>query len=245
MKKTKKIIWIPLLLIAAMAFGQADSTAVAEEEITTDLVTVEKDTVIAKRVKLDGIAAVIGDYVILDSDVEKTLIDLKTQGASTENITHCQLLGKLMEDRLYAHQAVQDSLLVSDDEVNGNGDRQIQQLVQKVGSIDKVLKYYNKPDIESFKAELFEINKLRLLSEKMQTKITSEIEVTPEEVRQFFYRIPEDERPIFGAELEIAQIVKQPKAPEEEEQKIIDRLKRIKQDVEENGSSFRLSLIHI
>ena len=192
MKKTKKIIWIPLLLIAAMAFGQADSTAVAEEEITTDLVTVEKDTVIAKRVKLDGIAAVIGDYVILDSDVEKTLIDLKTQGASTENITHCQLLGKLMEDRLYAHQAVQDSLLVSDDEVNGNGDRQIQQLVQQVGSIDKVLKYYNKPDIESFKSELFEINKLRLLSEKMQTKITSEIEVTPEEVRQFFYRIPED-----------------------------------------------------
>ena len=243
MKKTKKIIWIPLLLIAAMAFGQADSTAVAEEEITTDLVTVEKDTVIAKRVKLDGIAAVIGDYVILDSDVEKTLIDLKTQGASTENITHCQLLGKLMEDRLYAHQAVQDSLLVSDDEVNGNGDRQIQQLVQQVGSIDKVLKYYNKPDIESFKSELFEINKLRLLSEKMQTKITSEIEVTPEEVRQFFYRIPEDERPIFGAELEIAQIVKQPKAPEEEEQKIIDRLKRIKQDVEENGSSFRVKAV--
>ena len=243
MKKTKKIIWIPLLLIASMAFGQADSTAVAEEEITTDLVTVEKDTVIAKRVKLDGIAAVIGDYVILDSDVEKTLIDLKTQGASTENITHCQLLGKLMEDRLYAHQAVQDSLLVSDDEVNGNGDRQIQQLVQQVGSIDKVLKYYNKPDIESFKAELFEINKLRLLSEKMQTKITSEIEVTPEEVRQFFYRIPEDERPIFGAELEIAQIVKQPKAPEEEEQKIIDRLKRIKQDVEENGSSFRVKAV--
>ena len=243
MKKTKKIIWIPLLLIAAMAFGQADSTAVAEEEITTDLVTVEKDTVIAKRVKLDGIAAVIGDYVILDSDVEKTLIDLKTQGASTENITHCQLLGKLMEDRLYAHQAVQDSLLVSDDEVNGNGDRQVQQLVQQVGSIDKVLKYYNKPDIESFKAELFEINKLRLLSEKMQTKITSEIEVTPEEVRQFFYKIPEDERPIFGAELEIAQIVKQPKAPEEEEQKIIDRLKRIKQDVEENGSSFRVKAV--
>ena len=243
MKKTKKIIWIPLLLIAAMAFGQADSTAVAEEEITTDLVTVEKDTVIAKRVKLDGIAAVIGDYVILDSDVEKTLIDLKTQGASTENITHCQLLGKLMEDRLYAHQAVQDSLLVSDDEVNGNGDRQIQQLVQQVGSIDKVLKYYNKPDIESFKSELFEINKLRLLSEKMQTKITSEIEVTPEEVRQFFYKIPEDERPIFGAELEIAQIVKQPKAPEEEEQKIIDRLKRIKQDVEENGSSFRVKAV--
>jgi peptidyl-prolyl cis-trans isomerase SurA len=133
--------------------------------------------------------------------------------------------------------------LVSDDQVNATSDRQIQQLVQQVGSMEKVLKFYKKPDIESFRAELFDINKLRILSEKMQTEITKEIEVTPEEVRQFFYKIPEDERPIFGAELEIAQIVKQPKAPEAEVQKIIDRLERIKQDVEENGSSFRIKAV--
>ncbi|MBT8312307.1 MAG: peptidylprolyl isomerase, partial [Flavobacteriaceae bacterium] len=92
-----------------------------------------------KRVKVDGIAAVIGDYVILDSDIEKTLIDLRNQGASPQDITRCGLLGKLMEDRMYAHQAVQDSLLVSDDEVNATSDRQIQQLIQQVGSMEKVL----------------------------------------------------------------------------------------------------------
>ena len=136
-----------------------------EETMATD------STTNRKMVKLDGIAAVVGDYVILDSDIEKTLIDLKSQGASTEDISHCQLLGKLMEDRLYAHQAVQDSLLVSDDQVNATSDRQIQQLAQQIGSIDKMLKYYKKADLESFKAELFEINKLRMLSEKMQSKI--------------------------------------------------------------------------
>ena len=177
-------------------------------------------TVVRKMVKLDGIAAVIGDYVILDSDIEKTLIDLKSQGASTEDITHCQLLGKLMEDRLYAHQAVQDSLLVSDDQVNSTSDRQIQQLVSQIGSVNKMLKYYKKPDLESFKAELFEINKLRMLSEKMQGSIVEGIEVTPEEVRQFFYSIPEEERPIFGAELEISQIVKSPEPSEEEKLKV-------------------------
>ncbi|AWX45528.1 Peptidylprolyl isomerase [Flagellimonas maritima] len=196
-----------------------------------------------KRVKLDGIAAVIGDYVILDSDIEKTLIDLKSQGASTQDITKCSLLGKLMEDRLYAHQAVQDSLLVSDDQVNAQSDAQIQQLVSQVGSMQKVLKFYKKPDVESFRTELFEINKLRMLSEKMQGKIVEEIEVTPEEVRQFFNKIPEDERPVFGSELEIAQIVKQPEAPEEEKQKVIDRLKQIKQDVEENDASFNVKAI--
>ncbi|WP_350287661.1 peptidylprolyl isomerase [uncultured Croceitalea sp.] len=205
---------------------------------------VQKDSVTTgPKVKIDGIASVIGDYVILDSDIEKTLIDLKSQGASTEDITHCQLLGKLMEDRLYAHQAVQDSLLVSDDQVNATSDRQIQQLSSQIGSVEKMLKYYKKADLESFRKELFEINKLRMLSEKMQTKITEDVQVTPEEVRQFFYKIPEDERPVFGAELEISQIVKQPQPSDLEKQKVIDRLKTIKQDVEDNGSSFNVKAI--
>ena len=179
----------------------------AQEE---EIVEAVKDTTTITRIKLDGIAAVIGDYVILDSDIEKTLIDLKTQGASTQDITHCQLLGKLMEDRLYAHQAVQDSLLVSDEQVNAQSEAQIQQLVSQVGSMEKVLKFYKKEDAESFRKELFEINKLRMLSEKMQTKIVEGIEVTPEEVRQFFNKFDEEDLPMIGAELEISQIVKQP-----------------------------------
>ncbi len=196
-----------------------------------------------KRIKLDGIAAVVGDYVILDSDIEKTLIDLKSQGASTEDITRCGLLGKLMEDRLYAHQAVQDSILVSDDEVNATGDRQLQSLVQQIGSMEKVLKYYKKEDEVSFREELYKINKLRMLSERMQQDIISEIEITPEEVRQFFNKIPEGERPVFGAELEIAQIVKAPEPSEEEKQKVIDKLNEIKADIEDNDASFNVKAI--
>ncbi|NNE03367.1 MAG: peptidylprolyl isomerase, partial [Eudoraea sp.] len=196
-----------------------------------------------KKIKLDGISAVVGDYVILDSDIEKTLIDLRSQGASTEDITHCSLLGKLMEDRLYAHQAVQDSILVSDDEVNATSDRQIQQLVQQVGSMEKVLQFYNKETSEEFREELYTINKLRMLSEKMQQKIVSEIQVTPEEVRQFFKKIPEDQKPVFGAELEISQIVKEPLIPEEEKQKVINKLQEIKADVEDNDASFSVKAI--
>lgn len=201
------------------------------------------DTTETKRIKLDGIAAVIGDYVILDSDIEKTLIDLKNQGASTQDITHCQLLGKLMEDRLYAHQAVQDSLLVSDEQVNAQGDAQIQQLIAQVGSIEKVLKFYNKPDRDSFRKELFEINKLRMLSEQMQSKIVEDIEVTPEEVRQFFNKFEEEELPMIGAELEISQIVKQPKPSQEEKEKVINRLNEIRADVLDNDASFNVKAI--
>jgi peptidyl-prolyl cis-trans isomerase SurA len=223
-----------------------ESTAVPKEVMEVNEISdpAVKDTVNTfKRIKLDGIAAVVGDYVILDSDIEKTLIDLKSQGAATDDITHCSLLGKLMEDRLYAHQAVQDSILVSDDEVNATSDRQIQQLVQQVGSMEKVLQFYKKETAEDFREELYNINKLRMLSEKMQQKIVGEIEVTPEEVRQFFRKIPEDQKPVFGAELEISQIVKQPEIPEEEKQKVINKLNEIKADVEDNDASFSVKAI--
>ena len=62
-----------------------------------------------RRVKIDGVTAVVGDYVILDSDIEKLKVDIENQGAAAGEISDCQLLGKLMEDRLYAHQAVQDT----------------------------------------------------------------------------------------------------------------------------------------
>lgn len=239
--RKNRLVWVFLIIMQGTCMSAQDGT-IAKDSVLAEN-TLDKDSVTKKRIKVDGIASVIGDYVILNSDIEKTLIDLKSQGASTEDITECQLLGKLMEDRLFAHQAVQDSLLVSDDQVNAQSDRQIQQLVSQVGSMAKVLKFYKKPDLESFRSELFEINKLRMLSEKMRNKIVGEIEVTPEEVRQFFFKIPENERPLFGAELEIAQIVKQPIAPEEEKQKVINRLQKIKQDVEDNDASFNVKAI--
>ncbi len=248
--KIKNSIYIgAVLLFSGMATAQDSipnvSADVAEPmEAIAEAAPVKKDSSTNfKRIKLDGIAAVVGDYVILDSDIEKTLIDLKSQGASTEDITHCGLLGKLMEDRLYANQAVQDSILVSDDEVNATGDRQLQSLVQQIGSMEKVLKYYKKTDEASFREELYKINKLRMLSERMQQDIIKEIEITPEEVRQFFNKIPEDERPVFGAELEIAQITKEPEPSDEEKQKVIDKLNQIKADVDDNGSSFSVKAI--
>ncbi|MGB5378774.1 peptidylprolyl isomerase [Muriicola sp.] len=246
MRKRNKNL-LGLILFGFMVIGLTAQEENIEESPVEALeaeMTPKTDTVNNfKKIKLDGIAAVVGDYVILDSDIEKTLIDLRSQGASTEDITHCSLLGKLMEDRLYAHQAVQDSILVSDDEVNATSDRQIQQLVQQVGSMDKVLEFYKKETVEDFREELYTINKLRMLSEKMQQKIVGEIEVTPEEVRRFFKNIPEDQKPVFGAELEISQIVKTPEIPEEEKQKVINKLQEIKADVEDNDASFSVKAI--
>ena len=142
------------------------------------------------KIKVDGVSAVIGDYVILDSDIDKTLIEMESQGISTKGITRCQLLGKLMEDKLYAHHAIQDSLEVSVEEVYSMVDRIIDNFINQLGSIEKVLEFYNKEDEPLFRQEIFEINKTQKLSSLMQAEITEDVEITPEEVRLFFNSIP-------------------------------------------------------
>jgi peptidyl-prolyl cis-trans isomerase SurA len=191
-----------------------------------------------QRIKIDGVAAVIGDFVILDSDIEKAYIDLQSQGIPTGNIEKCSLLGKLMEDKLYAHHAEQDSLEVSDAEINDYVGRTIDYFVQELGSMEKVLEFYKKKDEQSFRNELFDINRVQQLSQRMQASIVEEIEVTPEEVRTFFDKIPVNQRPVFGAELEIAQIVIDPTPTNQEVEKTIRLLETMRNDVLENGSSF-------
>ena len=192
----------------------------------------------SNRIKVDGVSAVIGDYVILDSDIDKTLVEMKSQGISTKGITRCQLLGKLMEDKLYAHHAIQDSIEISVEEIYSTVDQIIDNFTQQLGSIEEVLKFYNKEDESTFRQEIFEINKIQKLSSMMQSKIVEDVEVTPEEVRIFFESIPKNELPTFGTELEISQIVIEPEVSEEEKKRIVNQLKTFREDVLERGSSF-------
>ena len=191
-----------------------------------------------EKIKVDGVSAVVGDYVILESDIDKTLVEMKSQGIPTKGVTRCQLLGKLMEDKLYAHHAVQDSLEISIEEIYSTVDQIIENFTQQLGSIEKVLEFYNKDDESSFRQEIFDINKIQKLSMLMQQKIIQDIEVTPEEVRIFFENIPKSELPIFGTELEISQIVIEPQVSDKERDRIINRLKTFREDILERGSSF-------
>ena len=198
----------------------------------------------SERKKVDGVAAVVGDYLILESDIDKAYIDLKQQEVDTENITRCQMLGKLMEDKLYAHQAVQDSVKLTDAEVREQVNQRIEYLTAQLGGdIKKLLEFYKKDDEQSMREELFTLFKVNTLAQRMRQQIVKDVEVTPEEVRNFFNAIPADERPHFGTELEIAQIVVNPVAPPSAVQKVIDLLNDIKKDVEENGMSFATKAI--
>lgn len=215
-----------------------DSTNVIQEPVLVlqDSVMPEKTFT---RFKAEGVSAVVGEYVVLDSDIDKSYLEMQQQGVSIKDITRCQLLGKLMEDKLYAHHAKVDSLVVSDEEITGRIEQQIAYITDQFGGDEaKVAEFYKKSSIEELRQELFETNKVIYLAGQMQQKVVENVEVTPEEVRQFYFDIPEDQRPVFSAEVEVAQIIIEPVITEKAKQDVIDKLNEFRRDIVENGSSF-------
>jgi len=191
-----------------------------------------------ERVKLDGVAAVIGDFIVLESDIEKQFTQLNMSGVSIENISKCQVFGKLLEDKLYQHHAIQDSIEVNNTEIQSYVDQQINAFAEQIGSMEKLIEYYKKDSEQDLRNEMFELNRNSELAKRMQQSIIEDIEITPEEVRQFFNLIPEKERPVFGTELKVSQIVVYPKTSQAQKDKAINKLKEFKSDIIENGASF-------
>ncbi len=235
MKYFKDNFFQTLLVFFIVAFANG-------QEVATDTVKTKK--LLVGRQKIDGIIASVGDYIVLDSDIDKSFIEISAQGNSIKDITRCQMLGKLLEDKLYAHQAIQDSIVVSDAEIKSMMNERIDYMVKETGSMEKVLKYYKKDNEEDFKSYFLEILKENKLSSEMQKKIVDAVEITPEEVRTFFKKIPTADLPLFGAEMEVAQIVVTPKVTQEEKQKVIDKLLSFKKEIKEGASFFSKAVLY-
>ena len=235
-KNLKFIIKSYLLAFCFLTSYSSFSQEIIEDEKVETPQPTAVDSV--QRIKLDGVNAVIGDFVILNSDIDKQFTQLEAGGISIEDISRCQLFGKLLEDKLYMHHAIQDSLEVSDVEIKSYVDQQLQGFAEQIGSMEKLVAYYKKSSEKQLRDDMFELNKNNKLAALMQQKIGEEIEVTPEEVRQFFNTIPEDQRPLFGTEMRVAQIVVIPKTTKVEVDKVINRLKEFRADVLDNGASF-------
>jgi len=224
------------ILYALSVFICANSQEIIKDKVEKKVVSKLSDS--TNVIKIDGVAAVVGDFVILDSDIDKQFAQLEASGISTKDITRCQIFGKLMEDKLYVHHAIQDSIEINDIEIRSYVDQQLEAFAEQIGSMEKLISYYNKSSEQELRDEMYELNKNGQLASKMQQKVIEGIEVTPDEVRQFFKKIPKNELPFFGTELRVAQIVVIPETSQEQINKVIKRLQNMKVDVVENGSSF-------
>ena len=75
-------------------------------------------TINAQKVKIDAVGVVVGKNIVLDSDIEKFKLELENSSEGKIKISDCEMLEQLMLQKLLAHHAVVDSIIVSDAEVN-------------------------------------------------------------------------------------------------------------------------------
>ncbi|MFD1063558.1 peptidylprolyl isomerase [Winogradskyella litorisediminis] len=240
MKSINKLVLVAILIAnSTLGFSQE----IIQDEEKKEEVLKEKK-IINGRVKADGVAAVVGDFIVLDSDVDRRTAQIKAAGGDLGDITRCELFGSILEEKLYAHQAIQDSIVVNELQIRSQIDQQLQGILAEFdGSMDKLLEFYKKDSEDALREEIYEINKNQSLATQMREKVIDEVEITPEEVRQFYNQLKKEGLPTFGTELQISNIVVIPQVTEASKQVAINRLKEYKKDVEENGASFTTKVL--
>jgi len=196
-----------------------------------------------EKLKIDGVATVVGDNIVLDSEIDAFKQELIQQSGGQIEISDCEMLEQIMNRKLLAHHAVIDSVVVNEGEIQQQVQRKTDYFTQQLGSPEKMLELYGFDNMKDLKDELYRVEKEGLLIEKMQQQLTSDIDITPEEVKRYFNSLDaEGNLPEIGAEIELSQIVLNIEPSKEEVQKTIDRLKEIKKEVEEGGN-FKMKAI--
>lgn len=181
-------------------------------------------------VVVDKIIAKVDDYIILKSDLENAYQEMIARGAFSSEEDKCNILESLIINKLMVAKAEIDSVEVSDDEVNSNLDRRMTYFISQVGSEERLEEFYGK-SLDQFRAELFDDIKEQLVVQKMQSEITSDIKVTPNEVKKFYKSIPRDSLPYFSTEVAVGQLVKTPKPGKAEQQKVIAQLNDLRSQI--------------
>ena len=184
---------------------------------------------------VEGIVAVIGDKAIFKSEVEQQYLQLKVSDLKNNNL-RCEVIQELMFQKLLIHHAEVDSLVVTDVQVNDAIDQRLEYFISQIGSEKKLEEYFDKT-ISQIREEFQTIFREQLLAQRMESKITSNLRVTPQEVFKFYNNIPKDSLPIFPEEIYLSQLVVYPKVDESERQRITKKLKGFRKRVQ-NGEDF-------
>ena len=145
------------LAVFTLCFLSGFSQEIIKDEKKPDL---KQPQVNSDRIKADGVAAVVGDFIVLDSDLSRRIGQIKAQGGDLSGISDCELFGSILEEKLYAHQAIQDSIVVNELQIRSQIDQQIQAfLAETNGDISKLLSIYDKESESDLREEMYEINK--------------------------------------------------------------------------------------
>ena len=160
----------------------------------------------AQEKNIDRVVAVVGNEVILYSDIETEISLMRSYGMNLDEDVHCKVLENLLFQKLLLAQARIDSVSVNDEEVKQFMEGQLQDIIAKLGGEKATEEYFRKP-MHQIRKERREPTREFLLTQRMQGQLKKEIPITPSEVEQAFKKIPTDSLPIISEKYVLRQVV--------------------------------------
>lgn len=186
----------------------------------------------------DKILAIVGrDHIILQSELDGAMSQAVQPGTDVTEEMRCQMLQQMILQKMLVEQAARDSVVVSEDEVEGSLDNKIRYYISLYGSKERMEQAAGKT-VFQLKEENREVIRESMLAEKMQGQIMQHIKITPAEVQIFYKSIPVDSLPFFPAMVEMGQIVIDPEVSPELEQYARKKLEDIRNQIVKDSANF-------
>lgn len=191
----------------------------------------------AHKISIDKIIGVVGDRIILQSDISNRLSDAARAGEQLPPNAACILMEKMMLDKIMSQQAEKDSLPVSDADVEAQLDLRTRNWIMQFGSVQAVEEVAGK-SIYQLKEDFRPDIKEQMLSDAMRRKVFENVHITPAEVSTFFNRVPADSLPYLESEVEVGHINLYPKASKDVEDYVFNEMMGYKKQIESGAITF-------
>ena len=155
---------------------------------------------------VDKTVAVIGNEVILISQLEEEVNMMKAYGMVSDKTGRCEILEQMMVSKLFLMQARVDSLKVNNDMVETNLRERIDNIRSFYGGDEGVEKQFGKP-LYKLRQEWRKSLEDQTLTQQMQQKISTSIpELTPYDVQQYVDQTDKDDLPVVPIRYQLSQI---------------------------------------
>lgn len=192
---------------------------------------------------LDRVVAVVGDFHILQSDIEEQLLQMRMNTQYLPENIKCDILDYFIEQKLLMTQAKIDSIEVSDSQVEISMESRLNMFISQFGSEEAMEEYFNK-SLYDIRDDLRKTMKEMMITQQVQQSIVGDINITPSEVKSYFKTIPKDSIPFIDSEVKVARIVAYPPVDEDAEFEVKERLLDLRKRIMDGESMSTLAILY-
>lgn len=191
----------------------------------------------AQKNIIDEVIWIVGDEAILRSEVEEQRIRAQYEGTPIQGDPYCVIPEQIAINKLFLHQAVLDSIEVSESTVMNQVENRLNFFISQIGSKEKMEEYFRK-NTPALREDLRIMFRDQMIIQQMQQKLVGDIKSTPADVRRFFNSLPEDSIPMVPAQVELQIVSFEPPVPMDEINRVKERLRDFTERVNSGTTDF-------